>query len=47
MDLGNKIANLRKKNSLSQEELADKIGVTKPIPETIRLIINIVSNVPL
>ena len=29
MDLGNKIANLRKKNSLSQEELADKIGVTR------------------
>lgn len=29
MDLGNKIANLRKKNNLSQEELADKIGVTR------------------
>lgn len=29
MDLGNRIANLRKKNNLSQEELADKIGVTR------------------
>lgn len=29
MDLGNKIVNLRKKNNLSQEELAEKVGVTR------------------
>lgn len=29
MDLGNKIASLRKKNNLSQEELAEKVGVTR------------------
>lgn len=29
MNLGNKIADLRKKNNLSQEELAEKIGVTR------------------
>lgn len=29
MNLGNKIANLRKKHNLSQEELAEKVGVTR------------------
>lgn len=29
MNLGNRITNLRKKNYLSQEELAEKIGVTR------------------
>ncbi len=29
MNLGNKIVNLRKKNNLSQEELAEKVGVTR------------------
>lgn len=29
MDLGKKIVNLRKKNNLSQEELAEKVGVTR------------------
>lgn len=29
MDLGNKILNLRKKNNLSQEELAERVGVTR------------------
>ena len=29
MNLGNKIVSLRKKNNLSQEELADKIFVTR------------------
>ena len=29
MDLGNKIMILRKKNSLSQEDLAEKVGVTR------------------
>lgn len=29
MELGNKIVNLRKKNNLSQEELAEKVGVTR------------------
>ncbi len=29
MNLGNKIVDLRKKNSLSQEELAEKVGVTR------------------
>ena len=29
MDIGKKIMNLRKKNGLSQEELAEKIGVTR------------------
>lgn len=29
MNLGNKIAKLRKKNNLSQEELAEKVGVTR------------------
>ena len=29
MNLGNKISSLRKKNSLSQEELAEKVGVTR------------------
>ncbi len=29
MDLGNKIVSLRKKNGLSQEELSEKIGVTR------------------
>lgn len=29
MNLGNKIANLRKNNNLSQEELAEQIGVTR------------------
>ena len=29
MNLGNKMVNLRKKNNLSQEELAEKIGVTR------------------
>lgn len=29
MDLGNKIMTLRKKNSLSQEDLAEKVGVTR------------------
>lgn len=29
MNLGNKFANLRKKNNLSQEELAEKVGVTR------------------
>ena len=29
MNLGNRIANLRKKNNLSQEGLAEKIGVTR------------------
>ena len=29
MNLGNKIVSLRKKNNLSQEELAEKVGVTR------------------
>lgn len=29
MNLGNKIVNLRKKNNLSQEELAERVGVTR------------------
>ena len=29
MNLGNKIMSLRKKNNLSQEELAEKVGVTR------------------
>lgn len=29
MNLGNKLADLRKRNNLSQEELAEKIGVTR------------------
>ena len=29
MNLGNKITNLRKQNNLSQEELAEKVGVTR------------------
>ena len=29
MDLGNKIMTLRKKNNLSQEDLAEKVGVTR------------------
>ncbi|MDE6141658.1 MAG: helix-turn-helix domain-containing protein, partial [Bacilli bacterium] len=29
MDLGEKIANLRKESKLSQEELAEKIGVAR------------------
>lgn len=29
MDIGNKIVNLRKNNNLSQEDLAEKIGVTR------------------
>ena len=29
MNLGQKIASLRKKNNLSQEELAERIGVTR------------------
>ena len=29
MNLGKKIAELRKKNNLSQEELADKVGVAR------------------
>ena len=29
MDLGNKIMILRKKNNLSQEDLAEKVGVTR------------------
>ena len=29
MEIGNKIMNLRKKNGLSQEELADKVGVAR------------------
>ena len=29
MEIGNKIAELRKKNGLSQEELAEKVGVTR------------------
>jgi transcriptional regulator with XRE-family HTH domain len=29
MNLGNKIIELRKKNNLSQEELAEKVGVTR------------------
>ena len=35
MDLGKKIVNLRKKNNLSQEELACKVGVTR---QTINMI---------
>ena len=29
MNLGNKIMTLRKKNNLSQEDLAEKVGVTR------------------
>lgn len=29
MDLGKKVASLRKKNNLTQESLAEKIGVTR------------------
>ena len=29
MNLGEKIVSLRKKNNLSQEELAEKVGVTR------------------
>ena len=29
MEIGNKISELRKKNNLSQEALAEKIGVTR------------------
>ena len=29
MNLGNKIMTLRKKNNMSQEELAEKVGVTR------------------
>ena len=29
MNLGNKIVSLRKKNNLSQEELAEKVGVAR------------------
>lgn len=29
MEIGNKILELRKKNNLSQEELAEKIGVAR------------------
>ena len=29
MNLGNKITDLRKQNNLSQEELAEKVGVTR------------------
>ena len=37
MEIGNKISELRKKNALSQENLAEKIGVTRQTISIIHL----------
>ena len=44
MNLGKKIAELRKKNNLSQEELAEKVGVLRFFRNVTFLIIKQISN---